>query len=138
MNDKASLVKFLADLTVCMNTLIGINYLHKMDNLDVLFKIAKRKPNFWLSSWKIEVDKIIHNKRVEISLKHLADFVSLKTRQCTNFACDRSQSFTPMVAIHASVKRKQTSPSTQQNKKCKLCKKTTFFKPVPAVSQIGV
>ena len=41
VNDKASLVKFLADLTASMNTLIGINYLHKMDNLDVLFKITK-------------------------------------------------------------------------------------------------
>ena len=61
----------------------------------------------------------------------MADFVWLKTRQCTNFACDWSQSYKSIVAIHASVKRKQTSmamkvvtpPSTQQIKKCKLCKK---------------
>ena len=118
-----------------MNTLIGINYLHKMDNLDVLFKIAKRLPNFWLSSWQTEVDNIIHHKREEVSVKHLADFVSLKTRQCINFACDWSQSFKPIVAIHANVKRKQTSmatkvvtpPSIQQIKKCKLCEKPHFL-----------
>ena len=135
LNDKASLVKFSADLTACMNTLIGINYLHKMDNLDVLFKIAKRLPNFWLSSWQSEVDNIIHHKREEVSVKHLADFVSLKTRQCTNFACDWSQSFKPIVAIYANVKRKQTSMATkvvtppliQQIKKCKLCEKPHFL-----------
>ena len=135
VNDKASLVKFSADLTACMNTLIGINYLHKMDNLDVLFKITKRLPNFWLSSWQTEVDNIIHHKREEVSVKHLADFVSLKTRQCTNFACDWSQSFKSIVAIHANVKRKQTSmatkvvtpPSIQQIKKCKLCEKLHFL-----------
>ena len=46
-----------------------------MDNLDVWFKIAKWLPNFWQSSWqtKIEID---HNKREEVSIKHLADFVS--------------------------------------------------------------
>ena len=65
----------------------------------------------------------------------MADFVSLKTRQCTNFACDWSQSFKPTVAIHANVKRKQTSmatkvvtpPSIQQIKKCKLCEKPHFL-----------
>ena len=106
-----------------------------MDNLDVLFKIAKRLPNFWLSSWQTEVDNIIHHKREEVSVKHLADFVLLKTRQCTNFACERSQSFKPIVAIHANVKRKQTSmatkvvtpPSIQQIKKCELCEKPYFL-----------
>ena len=47
VNDKASLLKFSADLTACMNTLIGTNYLYKTNNLDILFKIAKRLPKFW-------------------------------------------------------------------------------------------
>ena len=107
-----------------------------MDNLNVLFKIAKRLPNFWLSSWPTEVNLIIYYKKEEVSTKYLTDFVSLKTRHRTNFECDWSQSFEcdwsqsfkPTAAIHASVKRKQTStatkvvtpPSTQQIKKCKL------------------
>ena len=74
VNDKASLIKFSADLNACINTLSAIHYLHKMDNLDFQFKIAKRLPNFWLSSWQTEVDNIIHNKREEVSIKHLADF----------------------------------------------------------------
>ena len=43
--DKASLIKFSAELKSCVNTLSGMNYLHKMDNIDVLNKISKRLPS---------------------------------------------------------------------------------------------
>ena len=48
-NDKPVLIRFSAELTTCLKTLGGLNYLHKLDNLDVLAKIAKRLPLAWLS-----------------------------------------------------------------------------------------
>jgi len=89
-NDKATLIEFSAKLNSCMHTLIGMNYLHKMDNLDVVTKIAKRLPHQWLSGWQSTVDTVIHIQKQEVSIHHLAEFVSLKTRQTTNFECDWS------------------------------------------------
>ena len=89
--DKASLIKFSAELKSCVNTLSEMNYLHKMDNIDVLNKISKRLPSAWINGWQAEVDNVIHVRTEEISIKHLTDYVSLRTRQCTNFANDWSQ-----------------------------------------------
>ena len=49
VNDKLLLLSFSADINSCMNTLKGMNYLHRMDNLDVLTKVARRLPHQWLS-----------------------------------------------------------------------------------------
>ena len=89
--DKASLIKFSAELKSCVNTLSGMNYLHKMNNIDVLNKISKRLPSAWINGWQTEVDNVIHVRMEEISIKHLTDYVSLRIRQCTNFANDWSQ-----------------------------------------------
>ena len=68
VNDKPSLISFSADINSCMNTLKGMNYLHKMDNLDVITKVAKRLPHQWLSGWQAEVDSLIHQKGQEVSI----------------------------------------------------------------------
>ena len=67
-NDKASLIEFSAKLSSCMHTLIGMDYLHKMDNLDVLTKIVKRLPYQRISGWQAKVNNIIHARREEISI----------------------------------------------------------------------
>ena len=41
-NNKASLLRFSSELNSCMNTLKGMNYLDKTNNLDVITKIFKR------------------------------------------------------------------------------------------------
>ena len=56
---KASLIKFFAELKSCVHILSGMNYLHKMDNIDVLNKIFKRLPSTWINSWQTEVDIVI-------------------------------------------------------------------------------
>ena len=92
VNDKPFLISFSADINSCMNTLKGMNYLHKMNNLDVLTKVAKRLPHPWLSGWQVEVDSLIHLKRQEVSIEDLAAYVTLKTRQITNLDCNWAQS----------------------------------------------
>jgi len=92
-----------------MNTLSGINYLHKMDNLNVLSKKAKRLPSFWMNGWQEEVDTIIHVKG-EVSIKHLPDFVFLKTQQCANFDWSQTSRHT---ALSTNAKRKHTSLATK-------------------------
>ena len=88
IKDKLSLMAFSAKLNACMNVLEGINYLNRMDNLDILHKIAKRLPPSWITRWQCEADHVIHAKLREVSIKHLASYVSLRTRQQTNFAGD--------------------------------------------------
>ena len=92
VNDKPSLISFSADINSCMNTLKGMNYLHKMDNLDVITKVAKRLPHQWLSGWQAEVDSLIHQKGQEVSIENLAAYVTIKTRQTTNLDCNWAQS----------------------------------------------
>ena len=74
-----------------MNTRVGLNYLHKMDNLDVLTKISRRLPNSGLSGWQAEVDSIIHHKMCDVSICDLANYVTLRTRQIVNFECNWSR-----------------------------------------------
>ena len=58
--DKASLLRFSFELNMCMSTLKGINYLVKMNNLNVITRIAKRFPHPWINGWQTEVDSLIH------------------------------------------------------------------------------
>ena len=88
IKDKLSLIAFSAKLNACMNVLEGINYLNRMDNLDILHKIAKRLPPSWITWLQCEADHVIHAKLREVSIKDLASYVSLRTRKQTNFACD--------------------------------------------------
>ena len=74
-----------------MNILEGMNYLNRMDNLDILHKIAKCLPPSWLTGWQCKADHIIHAKLWEVSIKELASYILLRTRQQTNFACDWNQ-----------------------------------------------
>ena len=110
VNDKPSLISFSADINSCMNTLKGMNYLHKMDNLDVITKVAKRLPHQWLSGWLAEVDSLIHLKREEVSIENLAAYVTLKTRQITNLDCNWAQT-NKRPDLHKS--RKETALVTQ-------------------------
>ena len=124
VNDKPSLISFSADINSCMNTLKGMNYLHKMDNLDVLTKVAKRLPHQWLSGWQAEVDLLIHPKGQEVSIENLAAYVTLKTRQITNLDCNWAQT-NKRPDLHKS--RKETALATQTVLSppklcCKLCK----------------
>ena len=64
-----------------MHTLIGVNYLHKMDNLDVLTKIVKQLPHHGISGWQDQVDYIIYHQREEVRIKNVAEYVPIKTRQ---------------------------------------------------------
>ena len=108
----------------------SMNYLHKIDNFDVLEKIVKRLPHSWLGGWQAELDTIIHTRGEEASIKHLASYVSLKTRQATNFKCNWSHTerstgkFTNTAKPHKG--REESSFSTSTNttfsiSKCKLC-----------------
>jgi len=49
--DQRGLIKFSVDLTSCLNTLEGMDYLDRMDNLDVVSKIANRLPPTWIPNW---------------------------------------------------------------------------------------
>ena len=124
VNDKPSLISFSADINSCMNTLKGMNYLHKMDNLDVITKVAKRLPHQWLSGWQAEVDSLIHQKGQEVSIENLAAYVTIKTRQTTNLDCNWAQS-SRKPDLHKP--RKETTLATQtvlspSKPCCKLCK----------------
>ena len=76
-NDKASLIQFSAEVNSCMNTLVGLDHLYKMDNLDVLTKISRPLPISLLNGWETEVDNIIHHKMCDLSICDLANYVSL-------------------------------------------------------------
>ena len=124
VNDKPSLLSFSADINSCMNTLKGMNYLHKMDNLDVITKVAKRLPHQWLSGWQAEVDSLIHQKGQEVSIENLAAYVTIKTRQTTNLDCNWAQS-SRKPDLHKP--RKETTLAAQtvlspSKPCCKLCK----------------
>ena len=64
IKDKLSLIAFSAKLNACMNVLEEMNYLNRMDNLDVLNKIVKRLPPSWITGWQCEADHVIHAKLV--------------------------------------------------------------------------
>ena len=101
-----------------------MNYLHKMNNLDVLTKVAKRLPHQWLSGWQAEVDSLIHLKGQEVSIENLAAYVTLKTRQITNLDCNWAQSGRKP-DLHRP--RKESALATQTvlsppKLYCKLCK----------------
>ena len=87
IKDKLSLIAFSAKLNACMNVLEGMNYLNRIENLDILHKITKCLPPSWFTEWQCEADHVIHAKLREVSIKDLASYVSLRTRQQTNFAC---------------------------------------------------
>ena len=59
-----------------------------MDNLEVLDKIMKRLPTQWYSSRQCEIDYILLTLQREVSIEHLCSFANVKTRQCTNMACE--------------------------------------------------
>ena len=138
VNDKPSLIIFSADINSCMNTLKGMNYLHKMDNLDVLTKVAKRLPHKCLSGWQAEVDSLIHLKGQEVSIENLAAYVTLKTRQITNLDCNWAQT-NKRLDLHRS--RKETALATQTVLSlpklcCKLCKGPHYLDQCKRFSQI--
>ena len=124
INDKPSLISFSADINSCMNTLKGMNYLHKMDNLDVLTKVAKRLPHQWLSGWQAKVDSLIHLQGQEVSIENLAAYVTLKTRQITNLDCNWAQT-NKRPDLHKSCKETALATQTVLSPPklcCKLCK----------------
>ena len=122
LNDKPALIRFSAELTACLNTLKSLNYLHKLDNLDVLAKVVKRLPLAWLSGWQSEADSVIHIRNEEISIQHLADYISLKTRQCTNFSSEWVYSTRPQMNKKIFPSRKEITMATQAHNDDKICK----------------
>ena len=130
LNDKLALIRFSAELTACLNTLKGLNYLHKLDNLDVLAKIVISLPLAWLSGWQSEADSIIRICNEEISIQHLADYISLKTRQCTNFSSEWTYSTRPRMNKKIFRSRKEITMATQahnDDKNCKLCNNPRYL-----------
>ena len=126
------MLKFSAELSSCLDTLLSIDYSHKIDNFDLLSKIAKRLPQSWMTGWQAELDSIVHIRREKASIKHLASYVSLKTRQATNFECNWSQDQRPDRSSAKPFKgRKETTFSTQITStptiRCKLCQGSHYF-----------
>ena len=130
---KSALIRFSADLSTCANTLAGLNYLDQMDNLDMITKFCRRLPFQWQNSWQVEVDNILRVKMNLPSIKDLATFVAVKTRQITNLDFSWSQS-----SKISSNKRKETSLvtsiKTPDVKKFKPCQNSHFFKSMQTVS----
>ena len=56
---KGSLIKFSTQLNSGTTSLIGINYLHKIDSIDILNKISKPLLSAWINGWQAEVDNVI-------------------------------------------------------------------------------
>ena len=105
-----------------------------MDNLDILYKIAKRLPPSYITGWQYEADQVIHAKLREVSIKDLASYVSLRTRQQTNFACDWNRTFKTKKITKSNSDRKVYNFATQTNhvapnksKKCTLCNNPHFL-----------
>ena len=63
-----AILEFSAKLTACVYTLSGMNYLHKMDNVDIIRKLTKRFPPQWLASWEHTVDQILHVQKRKLAL----------------------------------------------------------------------
>ena len=126
-NNKPSLIAFSAELTACMCTLSGMNYLHKIDNMDIISKIVKRLPPQWYSSWLCEVDKVLHELNQELSIEHLNNFVSIKTRQCTNLSLETPRSNTEKSLTKKTTTFTTTTVSKTQNHKCPLCNSLHFL-----------
>ena len=77
--------------------------------------------------WQAEVDNVIHVRMEEVSL--LTDYVSLRTRQCTNLAKDWSQ-VKFRLNDPALNKCKEASFATHFNikkKMCRMCKSSHFL-----------
>ena len=125
-NNKPSLIAFSAELTACMCTLSGMNYLHKIDNMDIISKIVKRLPPQWYSSWLCEVDKVLHELNQELSIEHLNNFVLIKTRQCTNLSLETPRSNTEKSLTKKTTTFTTTTISKTQNHKCTLCNSLHF------------
>ena len=111
-----------------MNTLKGMNYLDKMNNLDVITRIAKRFPHPWINGWQTEVDSLIHIKRCDVTIQNLTSCVALKTRQMTNLDCD----WTTSKKFVANKNRKETTLAAQtvlapSKVCCKLCKSSHYL-----------
>ena len=101
-----------------------MNYLHKVDNLDVLTKVAKRLPYQWMSGWQAEVDSLIHIKGQEVGIENLAAYVTLKTRKITNLDCNWAQT-SRRFDLHKSRKEAMLAAQTILSLPklcCKLCK----------------
>ena len=124
--DHKDLLKFSADFASCLITLKGMDWLDRMDNMDMMTKIMQRLPPSWILGWQYEMDKIMHVMHRDISIKDLGDFVRRKTRETTNL----SQISTSSRPRNSQEKesRKATTFSTQvkNNKassapKCSMC-----------------
>ena len=103
-----------------------------MDNLDILHKTAKRLPLSWYTGLQGEADHVIHAMLREVS-KDLA-YVSLRTRQQTNFACDWNQTLKMKEIGKSNSDRKLYNFVMQKNhvapnksKKCTLCNNYLFL-----------
>ena len=125
----SDILEFSAKLTACQYTLSGMNYLHKMDNIDIIRKLTKRFPPQWMSSWEHNVDQILHVQKREISISDVSTFVTTKTRECTNFVtqpvnycCETNanpNASAKRVAKSFGMQTKTTSVAV--NKRCHLC-----------------
>ena len=85
-NNKASLIPFSAKINSCRNTLVRLDYLHKMGNLNVLTKIARPLQISWLNGWQADTDNVTHHKMCKFSICDLANYASLRTRQIVNLS----------------------------------------------------
>ena len=110
-----------------------MNYLHKMDNVNIIRKITRRFPPQWLSSWEHLVDQILHVQQRDINFSDLSSFVVTKTRECTNFVTQPANYCSDSSLNAASAGQKQQNKrvaksfgiraktGTQPAKQCQLC-----------------
>ena len=110
-----------------MCTFSGMNYLHKIDNIDIISKIVKRLTPQWYSSLLCEVDKVLHELNQELSIEHFNNFVSIKTRQCTNLSLETPRSNTEKSLTKKTTTFTTTTISKMQNHKCPLCNSLHFL-----------
>ena len=125
-HDHKDLLKFSADFASCLITLEGMDWLDRMDNMDMVTKIMQRLPPSWILGWQYEMDKIMHVMHRDISIKDLGDFVRRETRETTNLSQTSTSSRPPNSQEKESRKATTLSTQVKNNKassapKCSMC-----------------
>ena len=82
--NKSAMICLSAYVKACTNTLVGLNCPDKMKDLDIGLKSLDDSLLSGQSSRKIEIDNIMHNKRVMPRVNDLSAYVAIKAGQLTN------------------------------------------------------
>lgn len=146
-NDHAALNQFALSLDSCRNTLLGLDQAEKLNNSQVLTKLAERFPDNLWDDWLQVVDKIMYDDHKEVTIDDLTSFIEKKVRQADNplfgvKARSMSQKKTSIdskfksappqrrtAKVFATAGANPDNPSTSEsfNKKCILCGNLHFL-----------